>query len=193
MYDSINVLYASGIIVRRVQEINCKKEYFFRPEASIGTLWSHPDSKVLADRELVKQKVATKFSNIYHLHQQYTFLDTRLKVLEKLVQRNRKSASLQVKPLDLSKSANVNLNSVMSGDRPLSKTTSRREEIESKSSSNLERAMERVSVPCYFYSMKNKICKIDRSVTSEGRVIVRFRSKDPAFLYQDFEIIKKLL
>lgn len=38
VYDSINVLYASEIVERRVEIINFKKEYFFKPKSHIGRL-----------------------------------------------------------------------------------------------------------------------------------------------------------
>lgn len=36
VYDSINVLYASDIVERRVENINYKKEYFFKPKVSVS-------------------------------------------------------------------------------------------------------------------------------------------------------------
>lgn len=37
VYDSINVLYASDIVERRVEHINYKKEYFFKPKVVISS------------------------------------------------------------------------------------------------------------------------------------------------------------
>lgn len=36
VYDSINVLFASDIVERRVEHINFKKEYFFKPKVAIS-------------------------------------------------------------------------------------------------------------------------------------------------------------
>lgn len=149
------------------------------------------DPKVLADREQVKNKIFQKVKANRLQKEQYSALEDRLNVLQKLVLRNKRSASLQVKPLDLSKTATISLNSQswLLTDRVLQKNNSRTE-IDSVSSAAIPN---RVSIPCIFYCVKNKTCKIDRSVTSEGRVIIRLKSKDAPFVYHDHEIVKKLL
>jgi isocitrate dehydrogenase kinase/phosphatase len=98
VYDSINVLYASGIVERRVETINTKKEYFFKPSGFIGKSRITPDSDLLKNREAKQREVRDKLIILHKAHKQYQIQDIRYQIIKKLIQRNKTNRHVGSQP-----------------------------------------------------------------------------------------------
>lgn len=201
VYDSINVLYASDIVERRVENINYKKEYFFKPKVVVSK-WYSLELDVLRSREEKQVAVKEKLKNLHLLHNKYLMKKDRFTVLDLLVKRNQRNDLLSIKKLDIGDQFftldNVmpeetgKLNKRKSTTAPKKKETS----IIPKTVSIIEDgSKEKVRIPFYFYKLKSLSVGLYHSTTYEGKQRLTLVSKSPpsTFLFEDFEIIKKLI
>jgi hypothetical protein len=202
VYDSINVLYASDIVERLVRHINFKKEYFFKPKVAISR-FDLQEPEVLMTREEMQLVVNDKLRRINNHHVRYTTLNERLVVLERLIKRNLTNEIISVKKLELG-SQPLNFDSLLGDEkagknlkkRNTSKMTRKDAVLPPKIvSQSTEKPKERIYVPFYFYKLKSQAASIAQSVTSGGQHQLTLMSKTPPspFLYEDFEIIKRLI
>lgn len=202
VYDSINVLYASDIVERRVEHINFKKEYFFKPKVAISSLLS-PEPDVLRSREDKQVLVKDKLKKLHRLHNRYLMQKERLEILERLVNRNKKNEVINIRKLEIGDQP-LNLENYFQSDNP-AKSTKRKVGLKvlrresnalSKTVSTVEDTnRDRVKLPFYFYKLKSHAVSLNQSATFEGKHRLSLLSKCPPtpFLFEDFEIIKKLI
>ena len=154
-------------------------------------------------REEMQFVVNDKLRRINNHHVRYTTLNERLVVLERLIKRNLKNEVISVKKLQLS-SQPLNLDLLLSDEqagknlkkRNSSKMTRKDASLPPKVvSQSTDKPKDRTFVPFYFYKLKSQAASIAQTVTNEGHHQLTLMSKTPTgpFLFEDFEIIKRLI
>lgn len=148
-------------------------------------------------------QVKDKLKKLYRLHNRYLMLKERKEIIDKLIKRNKRNDVIKIKKLEVGDEA-LNLQNLINDDTflkfPKKKSILKTNRLDSttlsKSLSNLEdSAKERVKIPFYFYRLKSLSVSLFKSVTYDGRHRLTLLSKSPStpFLFEDFEIIKKLI
>ena len=154
-------------------------------------------------REDMQLVVNDKLRRINNRHVRYTTLNERLMVLERLIKRNLKNEVISVKKLELG-SQLLNLDALL-GEEQTGKNTKKRNsgKVTRKDaasapktvSQSTEKPKYRTYVPFYFYKLKSQAATIAQTVTNQGHHQLTLMCKTPPgpFLFEDFEIIKRLI
>ena len=207
VYDSINVLYASGIVERRVETINTKKEYFFKPHGPIGSCRLSPDADLLKNREAKQRKVREKLMNLHKAHKHYQVQNIRYQIINKLIQRNKKNEILRVKQIDLSANNQVvRMHQYLATDVPLRQLKKRSsytkvpnsqpssQEQHTKDGSSAD-DITKVFVPFYILLVTSPAISFEKTAAFDGTqgLILHSKTSPSPFFFEDFEIIKKLV
>lgn len=195
MYDSINVLYASGIVERKVETINLKKEYFFRPQGKFSRRAS-ADCDIVSKREETKLLFQEALKRRMIAERNCSLLESKLDIFKKLIDRNKRANSLQFKQLDLGNAAQspfrfgslVQQVAERAGRKDRQFFCDAASEVESQAQKPL------ISIPFYVYSLKSRtgeVCQLEHK--EKGRKVLKISSQTDQFLYHDFELIRKLI
>ena len=126
----------------------------------------------------------------------YSLLESKFDIFKKLIERNKRSNSLQFKQLDLCNSSQspfrfgslVHQVTERGGRKDKQFFCDFPGEAESQEQKPL------ITIPFYVYSLKSKAGVIARIESKDkGRKILKISSQTDQFLYHDFELIRKLI
>ena len=138
----------------------------------------------MSKRESVKLAMKNKIKSLFTLNNKHRILELRLQILQKVIDRNKANRRLEIQPVDLEKRFTMNHNSMFR----------RSSEPPKEKQANLPLWMDnpsKVQLPFYFYPLANKSVTVDKTKGSNSKLVIA--SKTPAFVFQDFEIINKLV
>ena len=189
------MLFASGIVERKVELISQKKEYFFRPQGKLGTRAS-ADSDIVTKREEAKLLFQEALKRRMIAERNCSLLESKLDIFKKLIDRNKRAHSLQLKQLDLANAAHTpfRFGSLVQqgGERPGKKDRQFFREAPSEAEAQAQKPL--ISIPFYVYLLKSRageLCQLEHR--DKGRKVLKIASQTDQFLYHDFELIRKLI
>lgn len=178
---------------RRVEIISCKKEYFFKPQSNIGSVLLLLDIDIVNEREKVKIRLGHKIKSLYQNYSRFSELEFRLKIYQRLIQRNKKSANTQIVQLNLS-SLSKDSNEAYPVSELLPKNSKNLEELNTISPQISNEMKPSVRIPFMICSISLKDTSIEKSRSSVNNTnSLQINSKTSPLVYRDFELIQKLI
>ena len=125
----------------------------------------------------------------------YSLLESKLDIFKKLIDRNKRANSLQFKQLDLSlaSQAPFKFGSLL---QQVGERAGKKEKqffCESTSEAEAQTQKPLITIPFYVYSLKSKSGEVFQVENRDSRKVLKIASQTDQFLYQDFELIRKLI
>ena len=157
---------------------------------------------MLSAREEKQKIVRDKLKCLYKAHNKYLILEDKLNVMNKIINRNQKNETVSVKQLDFNGKI-VNLQNLVTetSQKPQKRRSNtqqcahNQQYSQRRNLANSEESTLKISFPFHFYNMKSTGVTMEKGKTFDGKVQLAIQSKSPLspFLFEDFEIVKKLI
>lgn len=157
---------------------------------------------VLKTRGEKQEILKNKLKKLHILHNKYLLINEKFEVISRLINRNKKNDEIKIKKLELGEQI-FHLETLFPDDssrgtkkRVTSKITKKESGTLLKTTTSIEELnKDKISIPFFFYKLKTFAMGVSTNKSFEGKHRMTLMSKGPMapFLYEDYQIIKKLI